>query len=30
VYERGIRKGRVTLTGAGQVAGFFVLIPEAP
>jgi hypothetical protein len=29
-YERGVRKGRVTLTGAGQVAGFFVLIPEAP
>lgn len=30
VYERGVRKGRVTLTRAGQVAGFFVLIPEAP
>ncbi len=30
VFEGGVRKGRVTLTGDGQVAGFFVLIPEAP
>jgi hypothetical protein len=30
LFERGVRKGRVTLTGDGQVAGFFVLIPEAP
>jgi len=30
VLERGVRKGRVTLAGDGQVAGFFVLVPEAP
>jgi hypothetical protein len=30
VLERGVRKGRVTLSGDGEVAGFFVLVPEAP
>jgi hypothetical protein len=30
VLERGVRKGRVTLNGDGRVAGFFVLVPEAP
>jgi hypothetical protein len=30
VFERGVRKGRVTLNSDGQVAGFFVLVPEVP